>query len=290
MVSIMRASFSSAWDVLIVQNYRTKPYSEVIRGFKATSSSRTSEMVLSEINGAGALREIRKQRPDLILAIGVDSLLTVKKINEIPIIYCMVLNPETVLGDEKNITGISMNIPPEKHLSTLMKALPHLKKIGLVYNPRKTGSIVDKIYSAAENMGIRLTALKAEKAKDLPRLLENLPEGLDAYWMLPDSTFTAPEAVEALIYYSMRSRVPIFTFSEKYLRMGAFMSLDLDAFELGKQAGELSDKVKSGVSVSAIPRTDADRAFPTINRAVAAKLGIVLNSSSLKKFRFLNKE
>lgn len=290
MVSMILADSSHAWDVLVVQNYRTKPYSEVIRGFKAASAARTTELVMSEMNGAEALREIRKRRPDLILAIGMDSLLTVKKISDIPIIYCMVLSPETVLGNEKNITGISMNIPPEKYLSALAKALPHLKRIGLVYNPRKTGAIVDKTHTAAEKMGIRLTALKAERARDLPRLLELLPEGLDAYWMIPDSTFTAPEAVEALIFYSMRSRVPIFTFSEKYLRMGAFLSLDLDAYELGKQAGEISVKVKSGVDVAAIPRTDAERAVPTINRTVAAKLGIVLNSSSLKKFRFLDKE
>jgi len=290
MLSIILADSSHAWDVLVVQNYRTKPYSEVIRGFKAVSAARTTELVMSEMDGAEALREIRKRRPDLILAIGMDSLLTVKKISDIPIIYCMVLSPETVLGNEKNITGISMNIPPEKYLSALAKALPHLKRIGLVYNPRKTGAIVDKTHTAAEKMGIRLTALKAERARDLPRLLEILPEGLDAYWMIPDSTFTAPEAVEALIFYSMRSRVPIFTFSEKYLRMGAFLSLDLDAYELGKQAGEISVKVKSGVDVAAIPRTDAERAVPTINRTVAAKLGIVLNSSSLKKFRFLDKE
>ena len=290
MLSMILADSSHAWDVLVVQNYRTKPYSEVIRGFKAASAARTTELVMSEMNGAEALREIRKRRPDLILAIGMDSLLTVKKISDIPIIYCMVLSPETVLGNEKNITGISMNIPPEKYLSALAKALPHLKRIGLVYNPRKTGAIVDKTHTAAEKMGIRLTALKAERARDLPRLLELLPEGLDAYWMIPDSTFTAPEAVEALIFYSMRSRVPIFTFSEKYLRMGAFLSLDLDAYELGKQAGEISVKVKSGVDVAAIPRTDAERAVPTINRTVAAKLGIVLNSSSLKKFRFLDKE
>jgi putative ABC transport system substrate-binding protein len=290
MVSIMLADSSSAWDVLVVQNYRTKPYSEVIRGFKAASSARTTELVLSEMNGAEALREIRKRRPDLILAIGMDSLVTVKKISDTPIVYCMVLNPETVLGNEKNITGISMNIPPEKYLSTLAKALPRLKKIGLVYNPLKTGAIVAKTLAAADKMGIRLTALKAERARDLPRMLESLPDGLDAYWMLPDSTFTAPEAVEALIFYSMRSRVPIFTFSEKYLRMGAFLSLDLDAYELGKQAGGMSDKIKSGVDVAAVPRTDAEIAVPTVNPTIAAKLGIVLNSSSLKKFRFLNKE
>jgi len=290
MVSITHAAYSGAWDVLVVQNYRTKPYSEVIRGFKAASSTRLSEMVLSEMNSAEAIREIRRRSPDLILAIGADSLITVRKVDDIPIIYCMVLSPESILGDDRNITGISMNIPPEKYLSTLLKALPRLKRIGLVYNPRKTGSIVEKAQNAAERMGIRLTALKAERARDLPRLLESLPDGLDAYWMLPDSTFTAPEAVEALILYSMRSRVPIFTFSEKYLRMGAFMSLDLDAYELGKQSGEIAEKVRAGTGIAAIPRTDADRAVPTINRTVAAKLGIVLNTGSLKKFRFLNKE
>jgi putative tryptophan/tyrosine transport system substrate-binding protein len=285
---VMQASNAVAWDVLVVRNYRARPYSEVVRGFRATCAAKTEELVLSEMGTGDLLREIRRRRPDLILAIGMDSLVTVRKIRDIPIIYCMVLNPESILRDESNITGVSMNIPPEKQLAVLKKAIPHLKKIGLVYNSGRTGPIVARAAAAAEKMGIRLIALKAERANDLPRQLDKFPQGLDAYWMLPDSSLAAPEAVESILLYSMRAKVPIFTFSEKYLRMGALLSLDLDAYELGRQTGEMAERIKAGTDVTAIPRIEADRAVPTINRSIAAKLGLKLDDNALKKFRFMN--
>jgi putative tryptophan/tyrosine transport system substrate-binding protein len=289
-MAVPQAFTAYAWDVLVVQNYRAKPYSEVVRGFRTACPSRIDELILSELAPGNPLREIRRSRPDLILAIGIDALSIVRKIRDIPIIYCMVLNPESMLSDEGNITGVSMNLPPDKQLAVLRKAIPHLKKIGLIYSPAHTGPIAARAVTAAERMGISLVTLKAERPNDLPRQLERLPKDLDAYWMLPDSSLTSPEAVESLLLYSIRARVPIFTFSDKYLRMGAFVSLDLDTYELGRQTGEMAERVRGGVDVATIPRIDADRAIPTMNRAVASKLGIAPDNKILKKFRFVDLE
>ncbi|MRR57214.1 MAG: ABC transporter substrate-binding protein [Deltaproteobacteria bacterium] len=253
---------ASAWEVLVVQNYQAKPYGEVLRGFKSVCNAHTSELLVSEMDGETLSREIRRRAPDLILALGMDALRKVRKIREIPVVYCMVLDAETVLGDEKNITGVSMTIPPDKQLAALVKVLPNLKRIGLVYNPRKTGRIVERMRDAAERRGIRLTALKAESARELPGRLAALPAGLDAYWMLPDSTFTTPEAVESTILFSINNKLPIYTFSEKYLRMGAFMSLDLDTFDLGRQAGQMAEKVRTGTDIRGSPGAMRNGASP----------------------------
>jgi putative tryptophan/tyrosine transport system substrate-binding protein len=282
---LLAAPSAFAWDVLVVQKYHARPYAEVVRGFRDATNAGVAELILSEATGEDSIREIRRRAPDLILAVGIDALVRVKKIRDIPIIYCMVLNPDSVLGDQDNITGISMNIAPEKQLGVLLKALPTLKKIGLVYNPRQTGSIVARAHAAAEKAGIRLVALKAEQAKDLPRQLERLPRDLDLYWMLPDSTFTTPEAVESLFLFSIRSRIPVLTFSDRYLRMGALISLGLDTTGMGKQAGEMAEKIRAGAKAGGIPRADAERLIPIINRAVAANLGILPEGKSLKTFR-----
>ncbi len=274
------ASPASAWDVLVVQNFRAKPYVDVVRGFESVTNCKTSVLVLEESSDDDPLREIRRRSPDLILALGAEALSQVRKIGNIPIIYCMVLSPAPLVGNEDNITGISMLVSPEKQLTVLRKNLPELKKIGAVYNPAKMGSFLEKARYTAQKMGIQLIAAKAEQAKDVPRALESLPHNLDVYWMLPDSTVTTPEAVEATILYSIRTKTPIFTFSDKYLGLGAFMSLELNTFELGKQAGEMARKIRAGTAVENIPRTFAEQATPIINHAVAAKFGIPLNGTA----------
>ena len=107
---------------------------------------------------------------------------------------------------------------------------------------------------------MQLVSVKADRAQDVPRALESLPRNLDAYWMLPDSTVTSPEVVEATILYSIRTKTPVFTFSDKYLRIGALMSLELNTFELGKQAGEIAKKIRAGTAIKNIPRAYADQA------------------------------
>lgn len=268
------ASPATAWDVLVVQNYRAKPYADVVRGFESVATGKISVLVLEESSDEDPTREIRRRKPDLILALGAQALSKVKKIGNIPIIYCMVLNPDLLLENEDNITGISMSVSPERQLAALRKALPDLSKIAAVYNPDKTGSFLEKARTAAQKMGIKLVTIKVGRAKDFPRALETLPRDLDAFWMLPDSTVTTSEAVEALILFSIRTRLPVFTFSDKYLRMGAFMSLELNTFELGKQAGEMAMKIRAGTAVENIPRAFADQATATVNHAVAAKFGI----------------
>jgi putative ABC transport system substrate-binding protein len=278
------ASTAAGWDVLVVQKYRAKPYADVVRGFESVSSGKVRELVLEETSGNDVLREIRRRDPDIILALGAEALYRVRKISTIPIIYCMVLNPAPLVANESNITGISMNIPPEKQLAILRKALPELRMIGMIYNPDKMGSFAEKARLAAQKMGIRLITAKSEQPRDFPRALADLPQGLDAYWMIPDNTFTSPETVEALILYSIRTKVPVFTFSEKYLRMGAFLSLELNTYDLGKQAGRMAEKIHSGIAIRDIPKTDAEQATATVNKAVAEKFGISPDGTVLNKF------
>jgi putative ABC transport system substrate-binding protein len=270
-------STAAAWDVLVVQQYRTRPYEEALRGFRSACRANIYELVLSEMGGEDVVGEIRRRKPDLILAIGMEALLQVRKINEIPIVYMMVLNPDFILNGEKNITGISMNISPEKQLSALRKIMPHVKKIGLIYCRRTAGRMADSAGRAAAKKGIEITALKAEGPADFPGLLRSMKGGMDVYWMLPDSGVIAPGIVEDLILFSMRNRIPVFTFSDKYLKMGALLSLQVDIYKLGKRTGETARKILSGISVAEIPEIEASDATLNINYMIAEKMGIRIN-------------
>jgi putative ABC transport system substrate-binding protein len=276
---------ATAWDVLVVQNYRAKPYTEALKGFKYICKAKTTELVMSELNGEDVLEEIRRRNPDLILAIGMDALIKVRKIKEKPIVYLMVLYPEAILDDEKNITGINMVIPPERQLTLLRKVLPRVKKVGLIYDPKNTGRLVVRASHAAARMGIGLTALKANGPEGFPELLRRMKGDVGAYWMLPDSTIITPECLEYLILFSIQNRIPILTFSEKYLKMGALMSVEINPFRLGKQAGEMAGKILSGIAVKELPRTDAADANIEINYIIAEKMGINVKRGAVNNIR-----
>lgn len=280
-----RVSAAAALDVLVVKNSRAKPYVEALQGFKSVCKAGLDELVISELNGEDVTAEVRRRNPDLIVAMGMEALSQVRKIREKPIVYLMVLRPDSVLRGEKNITGVSMVIPPEKQLANFHKVLPRMKKIGLIYDPAKTGHMVGRAIQAAERTGIELKTLKAQNASDFPRLLNSLKGSIDAYWMLPDSTVISPQSVEYLLLFSIQNRVPILTFSEKYLKMGAFLSLEINTFKMGRQAGEMVEKILAGTDAGDIPPADAADADLTINYRVTEKMGIHCPVESMNNFR-----
>ncbi len=157
-----------------------------------------------------------------------------------------------------------------------------------MYNSARTGDFIKKAKRVATGTGIKLIAKEIHRSKDFPALLKSLKGEIDAFWMLPDLTVVTPETVEFLFLFSIENRIPVITFSHKYLEMGALMSLDIDAHDIGKQAGEIAKKILSGTDIKKIIKTDARKIDVTINQKTAKKMGITVNEKTLRNARLIN--
>jgi len=282
-------SFSEArQEIVAVQSVRVAPYEEAIKGFKNVCDVKIKKLVLSELEGTDVSEKINEIRPDMVLAIGMDALSRVKMIENIPVVYLMLLNPQSVVSGEKNITGVSMNIAQERQLRAFLEALPDLKSIGLLYDPDRTGYLAENAREAAGEIGINLIAKEVHRSSDVPLLIKDMKGKIDAFWMLPDLTVITPETVEYLLLFSLENTVPILTFAEKYVELGALMSVGIDAFDIGTQAGEMAEKILSGRDVETIQRVDARKALISINLKVAGKLGTSIDEKVIRKARIVN--
>lgn len=281
---LLSAANAFASDVLILQSLRVNPFDEAMRGFKSICKEDSTSIVIAEAKGTDLLRKVREERPQIILAIGADALQKVKRVRDIPIIYLMVLNPEKIIGDGNNFAGISMDIPPERYLSLMEKLNPKSLKIGIFYDPLKTGAFVKRIMQKAGAMGIDITALEVHSPKEVPDMFTRTKSDFNIFWMLPDSTVVTPETVDFLLLHSQESAMPVVTFAGKYVETGALLSLDIDGFDLGKQAGEMANKILGGTAVSELSNTDARKSVLKINRNVAKKLGINLHTIESGKY------
>ena len=68
----------------------------------------------------------------------------------VPAVYAMVLNPPAILGaDARNITGASMNVPVEQSLSLIRQLGPSFKRVGVIFNPARTGYLVKQAEGVA---------------------------------------------------------------------------------------------------------------------------------------------
>jgi len=276
--------------IVAVQSIGVAPYEQAVEGFKSVCGAEIERIVISELEGADAAAEISGIKPDMVLAIGMEALSKVKAIKDIPIVYLMVLNPRSLLSGEKNIAGVSMKISADKQLHILRDALPEVKRTGLLYDPKQTGAFTKEAQNAAGRIGIKVVATEVHSSMEVPSSLDAMGGVIDMFWMLPDLTVITPETVEHFLVFSLENKIPILTFSEKYVEMGALLSIGIDAFDIGYQAGEMANAILSGRPVRSIKPVDARREVISINLKVARKLGIKIDEKIVGKARVVNRE
>ncbi len=282
--SLLYKTAEAGQEVLAAQSIRIPPYEEAIRGFKSVCHAGMHRIAAADLSEKTLKLKIRTYRPRLVLAVGMAALSKVKQIRDLPVVYLMVFNAGPILSSERNFKGVCMNISQERQLEILLKAVP-VNHVGLVYDPARTADLVKKARDASIKLGINLIAKEVNQAKDVPVRIREMKGKVQALWMLPDLTVVTPECVKCMLLFSLENQIPILTFSEKYLPLGALMSISIEAFDMGRQAGRMANKILTGKPVQNIaPR----KAAVCINLKIAKKLGIDINKQAFKDAKFIN--
>ncbi|MDM7920515.1 MAG: ABC transporter substrate binding protein, partial [Methanosarcina sp.] len=263
-------------EIFVIQSVKIAPYAEALNGFLSAQNQRVKQIILTESPSFNIRDEIGRTKPPLILAIGRDALMNVREIRDIPVIYIMVLSPNQIINNQENFYGISMNVHPEKQMEAFISAIPNLNNIGLIYNPENTGELEEEAVKAAVKKGINLIIRKVETPVNVATALKGMAEEINAFWMFPDVTLLTPESMELLLITSMEKDIPVLTFSNKYLEMGALISVAVDPYDMGLQAGEMAIKILAGDSKIESRSLFARKGVITLNKKVAAKIGIEL--------------
>jgi putative ABC transport system substrate-binding protein len=90
------------------------------------------------------------------------------------------------------------------------------------------------------------------------------------------------ETVKYLLLFSFQNKVPIFTFSKKYVEMGSTAGLYSEPFDIGVQAGEIARKLVAEKNPKAV-RTDARSTVLAINGKIIRKFGIKVRDDILHR-------
>lgn len=269
--------------IVAVQTLKVPPYEAAVQGAQSLFRQSFTYLDLADLSNADIQADLRISNAKLILAVGTNALKAVKNIRTIPVVYIMALHPENIVNGAANITGVDLVIPPDTQMTALLKIMPSIQSVGLLYDPSQTGLLQQKAASAAEALNLRLRSAPVYSANQVPDLLKNFRNQIDVFWMVPDLTVVTPKTLEFLILFSIENKIPILTFSEKYLRLGALVSISADPYDMGRQAGEMAQRILNGTPVQFIPRTDARKPVISVNPKVAAKLGIPLEGKILNE-------
>jgi putative ABC transport system substrate-binding protein len=275
------ASPAQASRVAVLLSAKVSEYEEALKGFKEAAPHEivaVYDMDGDLDRGRKQLAEIEtKIKPDLIFAVGIWALQAiVSRPPPLPVVYAMVLNPPSVIGaGAKNVTGASMNVPVEQSIRLLKQLGPQIKRIGVIYNPAKTGYLVKRAQIVAKEDGLELVAREINSAKEVIGALESFQDGIDALWIVPDETILSQAVVQQMLLFSYRRKIPLLGLSDRHAQMGALFSLSFASGEdIGRQAGELAQAILTGRPAAEVPYTSARKLLLTVNLKTAQKLGL----------------
>ena len=257
-----------AYDILMLQSMHEKGYDEAVKGFKRECRASMRRLVLTDYAEADITRLTREEHPKLIVAVGDHALELAQKQRSTPVLYMMALNPR----QQRRVTGIGMLLDPSRYFA-VFDALG-AGRVGVIFDPARSGAYLKRAQSAASRNRIELVLREVHTAKETPSMLQSLRGKVDAIWMLPDTTAVSPASTEAYFLFSQGSRVPVVTFADVYLSMGGAVALTMDRHDIGKQLGEMAQKVLDGADVDDLPAEFPRRVVTRANDGVVRQLDL----------------
>jgi putative ABC transport system substrate-binding protein len=238
----------------------------------------TFDLEGDEANAPAILARVHRANPSVVVTVG--SLATTVALADpsaLPVVFSMVLYPEQsgfLKKTSHHVTGASLDIPPEAQFGYLRRLLPAARRVGVLFNPDETGSIVDKARAAAPHHGFTLVDRPVDAEGDAVGALGELMEKVDVVWAVADSHVFTPQTTLGLILASLRRRVPVIGLSTAHVRAGALAALYCDYEDVGRQTADLALRVLHGEDASNVPVASPRKVALALNLHTADHLGV----------------
>ena len=275
------SSSTHAAEIAILKSADIAAYNQAIAGFKAAAGA-THSFTDYDMQGDVALgrklaRKIRASDAALVFAVGLKAALAAKvEIVDVPVLYSMVLAPEKYDLKASNLAGIALEVPVDRQLSMIRSVLPKARKLGVLYDPEKTGSFVEEAKRLTRVRGFELVEGPVRSEKEVPAALRALLPKIEALWLVPDSTVLTEESMGFLLGTALDATIPTIGFSSEFVRSGALLGLFVSYQDVGRQAGQLAARILGGQASLAPGLLPPERVRLAINQKTAKFLNITI--------------
>ncbi len=231
--------------------------------------------------------------PDVAIAISTPSaqaLVNALKNTNIPIVFSAVTDPlhaklvENMDKRESAVTGVSDAISAKSQLDLIRTLIPHIKKIGIIFNPGEQNSVksVNDMKDASKNYGIEVFEGTASKTSDVAAAAQSLVGKVDAFYIPNDNT--AVSAIQSIIQVGEKSKIPVFAGDEGSFKDGVVAVAAYDRFTLGKRVADYVIKILNGAFPGDLPVLRDHPTKKALNLKAAHAVGLQVDTSHLKDF------
>ena len=288
---------AAAVRIAISQFVEHPALNAVMKGFKDDLQENGVAVEYKDYNANGNMgtagqiaTQIASDAPDLIVAIATPTAQACAKAYEkapqlahTPMLFTAITDPlaaglvKDYLHPGPNITGVSNQMPMEKHLEMLRRFLPKLANLGVLYNSGEVNSVsnVKRLKEAAAKMNITILDGPVTNSADVYQAAQSLVGKVDALFVPTDNTVVS--ALEAVIKGCERTQLPLFGADTDSAKRGAIAAMGFDYYQHGKQTGAMARKILAGAKPENLPVEFQKELAFHINPKAAERMGLSID-------------
>jgi putative ABC transport system substrate-binding protein len=220
------------------------------------------------------LEELKEEKNDLILGVGPEATFFLDKSNlKGHLFFAMVLNPKRLIKNRKDLSGVSLNIPPELQLSLIEKASPKRSSIGIFFSKENNIKLLNLYKDLASKYNLKILGFPINSSKEIPQVLNSKEFKTEILLFIPDKVVINEKLVSYIIKICIIKKIPVIGFNRWFCKNGAFLSFYLNYEDIGIQTGNLCKNFLKDKSL-----------HPVIEPP--KKIRIIINNKIADKFNF----
>jgi putative ABC transport system substrate-binding protein len=274
------AARAASADVLILEAATAQPYQEARESLERAlpEALRVQRFALTPERPQFDAKRVRSLSPRVLVPLGSQATAwALAHTRETPIVFLMVLHP-VQSGFAKSfdrpggrVTGAALDIPVGVQLRTLRDLLG-ARKVGVLFDPAETGTVIQAAERAARRAGMELVSVPVLQPSEMESALSTLQDKVEALWSVPDRTVLGRGAAEQLLLFTLEHKLPLMGVSEQYVRAGALLGMAASYAENGRQAADRVQRVLNGEPPGSIPVARPEAVEVVFNPHVADRL------------------
>jgi len=221
-----------------------------------------------------------ESKVDLIFTAGTPTGIAAHRITSgtnIPVIFGVIADPIAagVLNDLAspggNMTGVKLGDNQARRLQFLVELAPDIKHILIPYNPDDAASFsaVEQVNNVASDLGVKIVLKWAHNDQEVFELLNNIPESLDAIFLVPGTTVNIH--LQDVLSVARRRKLPVSGPSLAQVEEGAVIAYGYNHYEAGRQAARIANQVLKGADPGKLPVETAEF-FMAVNLKAAEEI------------------
>jgi ABC-type uncharacterized transport system substrate-binding protein len=266
---------AAGYKVTVVKSRALPPFDQAAQEFKKCLSAKGVQATFQDLTlpnddtqAEAAMKDAGEA--DLFFTLGAQASILAREKLKTPSVFAMVLDP-AASGLAKG--GVSMDPSPNDYVEYIKVHFPQFKRIGILYNPAKTQSLVDA-YKALRIAPYTFVFQEVSNLGQLDAAVRALQQKADCLLMVPDSTVYTSVSSSQILLQSLQLKLPFIALSSSFVKGGALAGLYADWKNNGCLGADLAARALKGEPPTGLPLLGPNKLNSSINMIVGDRLGV----------------